>query len=99
MAGKGTGYDAYGEAIENAYDLKVKHDMSIVQHTDTGLEQTIHRRLLKAIMSREGIDIDDLRDKFTIEKEAAESKKMIRDCYKEDRKNRERDDQAKPIQI
>lgn len=99
MAGKGTGYDAYGKAIEYAKELKQKHDASIVHLTDSGFEQSLHRRLLKAILSRDGVDIDDTRDKFTIKKEAQESKKMIRDCYREDRMNRRREEQSNPIQI
>lgn len=99
MAGKGTGYDAFGKAMEYAKDLKRKHEGSIVHHTDSGFEESVHRRLLKAVLSRDGVDIDDTRDKFTIKKEAEESRNMIRDCYREDRMNRRRNEQSKPIQI
>ena len=99
QAGKGTGYDAYGEAIDNAKDLRKKHDESIVHQTDSGFEESLHRRLLKAILKREGIDLDDTRDKFTIQQEAKESKKMIKDCFKEDKVNRKRIEESKPIQI
>jgi len=70
MAGRGTGYDAFGKAINFARELKRKHDESINHVTDTGfaedMDESMYKRLLKALLARDGIDIDDTRDKFTI---------------------------------
>lgn len=74
MAAKGTGYDAYRDAIKNAADLKKKHDECIIHKVDTGLCSSLDHRMLRATLMREGVDIDDTRDKFTVAHEAHQSR-------------------------
>ena len=59
----------------------------------------MYNRLMKAVFARQGIDIDDKRDKFTIEKEIEESKQMIRDCYREERLRKKKEEQQKNVRI
>ena len=38
----------------------------------------MYKRLLRAVMAKEGVDIDDTRHKFTIEQEKKETEQMIK---------------------
>jgi len=53
---------------------------------DTGCikdgSETIFKRLRRAQLAKEGIDMDDKRDKVMIAKEKQETKQLVKDCFK-----------------
>jgi len=84
--GKGTGYDAQGEAKVFKNQVKEDRKRKIKSVIDTGCikdaSETIFRRLRRAQLAKEGIDMDDKRDKVMIAKEKQETKQLVKDCFK-----------------
>ena len=70
---------------------------------DTGCikdgSETIFKRLRRAQLAKEGIDMDDKRDKVMIAKEKQETKQLVKDCFKMAQRSLKEKEAAKTIRI
>jgi hypothetical protein len=55
----------------------------IKSKTDTGIYDSMHERMEKAMLIKEGFNnLEEQKDKFTIQKEQKDTNKLIKECFK-----------------
>ena len=69
MAAKGTGFQPGAEARRIKQQAIKDKKARLTAITDCGITDTMFQRQYKAMRAKEGIDVNDNRDKFTILKE------------------------------
>ena len=69
MAAKGTGFQPEAEAKKIKQIVARDKSAKMKSLTDTGRSESMFKRQYRVIKAKQGIDIDDKRDKFEMRKE------------------------------
>lgn len=97
MAAKGTGFQPGAEARKIKQQALQDKKARLKAITDSGRTDTMFQRQFKAMRAKEGIDVNDDRDKFTILKEKKETEKLVKMCIRKFQK-RKKKEVRKPIE-